>query len=373
MTQKKRPFTVTAQIEGRRADISISGVIGDYEGTRATDMDRMVRDMVAQGARDAHVRIDSEGGSVLEAKRVVLSLRKFPGRVTGEGGAMVASAATYIGVKLDHFAVRRDTAYMIHKPSGVAAGNEDEVESDLKALRDITKEYRAAYAQKTGKSEEDIEALWSKGDRWYTGEEAVAEGLVDGLVESDEQPDAVTVARIAASGCPKDKLPTARPATGDTNKNDMDIKALRATLGMPDTASEAEVLARVNALKESEANAKAAAKARLAERIKSILDKAIAERKLTEKHRASYEAKFKSDFEATKAEVEALEAAPDVAGIVHAGKAEGKAVANGRADWNYDKWANKDEKGLKAMMTEDPERFKALYVEHYGVEPQLPA
>lgn len=380
---KKRPLVITAQRNGQRADVRIEGVIASWDKANAADVRTAIAGMQAQGVRDAHVFIDSEGGSVLEAKRIVALLRSLPGRITGEGGVVVASAATYIGVMLDEFKLRPDTVYMIHKPSAAVVGNEDEVQAELKALGDITKEYRAAYAKKTGKTEDEIEALWGKGDRWYTGAEAVAEGFVDGLVsfgsaqddnDDDEQDgdlfDEEAVARIAACGCPLSKLPKARAAIHNNNDEQMDIKAMRALLGMPDTATEAEVLARVKAVKEeNERHAQAALDMRKAQ-VKAILDKAVAERKLTEAHRASFEAKFAAAFDATKAEVEGLTPAPEMAKETAGAKAEGQ--PKGREAWTYAQWAERDLKGLQAMMASDAQKFADLYEAHYGVKPELP-
>lgn len=377
---KKRPLVITAQRNGQRADVRIEGAIASWDKANAADVRTAIARMQGEGVRDAHVYIDSEGGSVLETKRILAVLRMLPGRITGEGGAMVASAATYLGAKLDDFRVRPDTAYMVHKPSAAVLGNEDELKAELKAIEDITKDYRATYAKKTGKTEDEIEALWSKGDRWYTGTEAVAEGFVDGLVDDEEEEeddwmDDAAVARIAACGCPDSKLPKARAAThAHNNEEQMDIKAMRALLGMPESATEAEVLARVKAVKEeNERHAQAALDLRKAE-VKGILDKAIAERKLTEAHRASYELKFTAAFDATKAEVEALTAAPKMAEEVRQGaasEAQGKA-STGRDAWTFKEWAEKDLKGLQALMASAPDKFAALYEAHYGRKPELP-
>ncbi len=373
---KKRPLVITAQRNGQRADVRIEGAIASWDKANAADVRTAIARMQGEGVRDAHVYIDSEGGSVLETKRILAVLRMLPGRITGEGGAMVASAATYLGAKLDDFRVRPDTAYMVHKPSAAVLGNEDELKAELKAIEDITKDYRATYAKKTGKTEDEIEALWSKGDRWYTGTEAVAEGFVDGLVDDDEEEDDdwmddAAVARIAACGCPNDKLPKARAAThAHNNEEQMDIKAMRALLGMPETATEAEVLARVKAVKEeNERRAQAELDQRKAQ-VKAILDKAVAERKLTEAHRAAFELKFAAAFDATKAEVEALVAAPEMAKETTGAKAEGQ--PKGRDAWTYAQWAEKDLKGLQAMMASDAQKFTDLYEAHYGVKPVLP-
>lgn len=377
---KKRPLQITAQRNGQRADVRIEGVIASWDKANAADVRTAIAGMQAQGVRDAHVFIDSEGGSVFEAKRILAMLRMLPGRITGEGGAIVASAATWLGVMLDDFRVHASTSYMVHKPLAGAEGTEDDLKSALKLIEDITKEYRAAYAKKTGKTEDEIEALWGKGDRWYTGAEAVAEGFVDGLVadqddDDDEQDDDLfdeeAVARIAACGCPNDKLPKARAAThAHNNEEQMDIKAMRALLGMPETATEAEVLARVKAVKdENERRAQVELDMRKAQ-VKAILDKAVAERKLTEAHRASFEAKFSAAFDATKAEVEALVAVPELAKETTGAKVEGQ--PKGRDAWTFKDWAEKDMKGLQALMASDAQKFTSLYEEHYGVKPVLP-
>lgn len=376
----KRPLRITAQRNGRKADVRIVGVIASYTDNNARAFEAQVAQLVSSGINDAHVYIDSEGGSVLEAKRIVGALRKFGGRITGEGGPAVMSAATYVGLHLDEFKVQRNTTYMVHKPNAELQGNEDQVESDLKMLRDTTKEYRVAYAKKTGKSEDEIEKLWSKGDCWFTGEEAVAQGFVDGLVEEDAQApenrvDEEAVMRIAACGCPANKLPKAHAGHNHAN---MDIKAMAASLGMPNTATEAEVLARVSELKLANDRHLAQAEALRKAEVKSILDKAIAERKLTEAHRASYEAKFTAAFDATKAEVEGLAAAPNVAKEVAAGAAASDAgaaaaTAKARESWDYKQWAEKDPSGLQALMKSDKDKFTSLYQAHYGVAPVIPA
>ena len=368
----KRPLHITAQRNGRRADVRIEGVIASYEKANAREFEAQVAQLIASGVNDAHVYIDSEGGSVLEAKRLVGALRKFSGRITGEGGPAVMSAATYVGLHLDEFKVQKSTAYMVHKPKAAVVGDEDEVRAELKGLEDVTKEYRTAYAKKTGKSEDEIEALWSKGDRWFTGEEAVAQGFVDGLVDDDQDElDEEAVSRIAACGCPANKLPKAAPAA---KQPQMDIKAMRATLGMPETATEAEVLARVNELKLANDRHVAQGEALRKSEVKVILDKAIAERRLTEAHRGAYEAKFSAAFDATKAEVEGLTPAPEVAREVQAAAAAGgaaTATAKGREAWDYAKWAEKDPAGLQAMMKSDKDKFTALYQDHYGKAPVM--
>lgn len=366
---RKRPLTITAKLNGKRADIRIEGEIDGYAANNAKAFEAAVSGLVAQGITDAHVFIDSEGGSVFEATRIVNAIKRFTGTLSGEGGAMVASAATRISIELKPFLMAANGMFMVHKPSTIVAGNEDTVAADLALLKKLSAEYKAAYAGRTGKSEEEIEALWMQ-DRWMTAQEAFAEGFTDGVLgEAEITPDARM--RIAACGCPTSKLPAATEQA--TNKDDMDIKALRTTLGMPETATEAEVLAKVDRLKTDMARHVEAAARLRADEVKGLLDKAVTDKRITEAHRKSFELKFAADHDATKAELEGLTPVVSLKADAPTGSTGAAAVAKGREKWTYDEWATKDMKGLQDMMKQDVDAFKALYVDKYGKEPVLPA
>ena len=50
-----------------------------------------------------HIYINSPGGECFEANEIVNVIKRFPGKITGEGGALVASAATYIAINCTSF------------------------------------------------------------------------------------------------------------------------------------------------------------------------------------------------------------------------------------------------------------------------------
>ena len=370
---RKRPLHITAVRNGKRADVRIVGMIDSYSKANAQDFERQVDDLVRSGVRDAHVFIDSEGGSVLEANRIANTIARFSGTITGEGGVLVASAATYIALKLSRFDMPRNGMYMIHKPSAVFAGDEDTLGKDLEALKKHTAEYKKAYAAKTGKTEEEVESLWAKGDKWFTAAEAAAEKFIDGVLQDDAEVNEEAVSSIAACGCPANMLPKAAAAA--TTKDQMDIKALRVQLGMPETATEQEVLAKVKQLQDNaNAAATAAANARAAE-VKALIDKAITDKRITEAHRKGFEAKFSADFDATKAELEAITPVVSMAAAAAPAAGAAEVATKGREAWDYDKWATQDMKGLTALMRsekqEDKDKFIALYEAKYGRKPVL--
>lgn len=364
---RSRRLDITAVQSNGRAEIRIDGDISAWSNSAAAFRAQAIA-LVGAGVRDAHVYLNTRGGSVFEANEIVNEIKRFPGRVTGEGGSLVASAGTNIMLHLEDFAMPSNGMVMLHKATWYAEGNEDQMASALELLKKLTQQYRAAYAKAMKKTEEEVEKMWARGDVWLTAQEALDLGLIARL--SDEVVlDEEAVQDLAAAGAPKDKLPKAsaeapKPTT-------MDIKALRAALGMPESATDEQVLARAKELRETnERQAREADERRKAD-VKAMIDAAIKDRKITEDHRSSFEAKFAADFSATKKELEALVPAPVMAKVVEQPGAATPA-AKGREAWDYAKWMELDEKGLRAMMTTDPDRFSALYEARFGMKPTLP-
>lgn len=372
------PLSITCVANGTEANVRIVGDISEFGDNNASAFEEKVNALVKAGVRDARVYIRTRGGDVFEANEMVNILSRFPGEVHGTGGAMVASAGTMVGMNLDSFVMPKNGMFMWHKPMGVCVGNEDELKSELKLIGDLTSQYRSLYAEKTGMTEDEVEALWSKGDQWLTAKEAHEKGFITGVLDEEEEVNEEEATAWARLGVPKNKMKIAASAANKP-KTDMDIKAMAAAMGMPADSTEAQVLARAAELRVASENAqRLAAAARTAE-VKALLDGAIKDRKLTEAHRASYEAKFATNFDATKAEVEALVAAPVIADTVTAGAAAQAGTDDARKDWKYNDWADKDNKGLLAMIqgptatAATKAKFQALYTAHYGKAAELPA
>lgn len=366
------PLSITCEAKDGKAMIRLVGRITDWQNS-ADEFQQKVDSLVNAGVRDAHVYIRTQGGNVFEANEISNILDKFPGNITGSGGSMVASAGTAIAIRLKSFTMAKNGMWMYHKPSALLEGNEDQVASELKALKDLTNQYRTLYAEKTGLKEEEIEKRWAKGDVWLTAQEAKDQGFIDGITDAEELPEE-DVKAMTEMGAPKDKLKIAASAA-PTKQPTMTIEAMRAALGMPATATEAEITARANELRTAEANAKTAEQARRTAEVKALIDKAITEKRITEAHRKGFEAKFSADFDATKAELEAIAPVVSMAAAAAPAAAAAEVATKGREAWDYDKWAINDMKGLTALMRsdkqEDKDKFTALYEAKYGRKPEL--
>ena len=151
------------EAKGKKAEIRIDGEIRQWENS-ARQFRRQITEALAAGVRDVDLYLNTVGGSCFEANEIANEIQRFPGKIKGYGGALVASAGTYIACICETFEMAENGHWMYHKPMGDIRGNEDEVTAGLKLLQNLTKQYRKTYADTTGKSEDEIEAAWSKGD-----------------------------------------------------------------------------------------------------------------------------------------------------------------------------------------------------------------
>lgn len=206
------PFNITASKKDCKAMIRITGTIG--LDVQAELFRSQVDELVKDGITDAHLYISSPGGSVFDAAEIVNIIKdSFSGEITGEGGALVASAATYIALHCDSFAMPANGMFMIHKPSGGAEGAANKIETYLRLLKKIEEQYFDIYQEKA-KNKALLKRMWNNGDWWMTAQEALDNGFITSVGNSAVV-DKQTNALIAACGCPTEKLPSQE---GDLSK-----------------------------------------------------------------------------------------------------------------------------------------------------------
>lgn len=238
--KQKAPFSITAEKKGSRAEIRIIGVIG-WE-TSSEDFRRQVDLLIAEDIKDAHIYINSPGGSCFDANEIVNIISGFKGNVTGEGGALVASAGTYIALHCKEFSMPANGQFMVHKPRCFADGTAADLENTLKGLRNVETLYYEAYKSAVA----DVAALdkhWAAGDWWMTAAEAKEMGFISG-VKQKIKIDKDTAEQARACGCP-----VALVVDTETKKNNNKMEFIALALGLKADATEAEITAELTKLK----------------------------------------------------------------------------------------------------------------------------
>ncbi|AOR29549.1 peptidase, S14 family [Formosa sp. Hel1_33_131] len=365
---KARPLQLTAESKDGKAYIRIIGRIANWNANNSSDFQKKV-DELLKTHTEANVYINSNGGSVFEAVEINNQLNRFD-KVNITVGASAASAATYF-TACHYTSAYANSQIMIHKPMLGTFGNEDQITKELKLLRSVTKDYLAKYTKKTGKTTTEIEELWKGGDHWMSAEEAKTEGFIDAIIDEDGTISAEDVTTLEACGAPI--VPKA--TTQKTNQKQIQIMNREeqiAFLGLEASATDAEITAaqkamKIDALKQREATAAAtdAQKTAAEKEVNTLVDAAIAVKKITADQKQTYVDLATANFDAAKTALEAMVTKPKLSADLT--PADGNdALEASRKEWTLEDYLDKDPQAYEKMKVENPKQADALEAGYFG-------
>ncbi|MFN4017615.1 MAG: head maturation protease, ClpP-related [Reyranella sp.] len=173
------PCKYRATAKAGRGELDLYGIIGaDWFGDGITS--KMVSDSLkAMGSVSSiEVNINSPGGDVFEGRGIYNLLKEHKAKVDVHVIAEAASAASLIAMAGDTITMSEGSLMMIHRASGLAYGNAEEIEQLIKLLKTIDETMVSTYAARTKNSPEDVRA-WLDAETWMTADEAVARGFAD--------------------------------------------------------------------------------------------------------------------------------------------------------------------------------------------------
>jgi len=357
------PFTIEATDKENKAEIKIVGYIGEWDRASSRDLETKVDALIAKGYNDAHIYINSKGGSTIEAVEIMNILRRFKGKLIAYGGSIVASAAGYIACECDEFRVAPNTQFMYHRPTGYFSGNFDEITSSLALLQNTEKDYIRTLSSKSKYSAKEIVANWTKGDQWLMGKEIVKDGFADKVMKKDVAISAKDVAMIEACGAPVVPKITVK----SLNKNIVDKLELITALGLDANATDAEITAAVQknktdakAFADGKAKREADAKVDADTKVNALVDDAIKAKKITADQKENYTILAKVNFEVTKATLDAMQV------LEKPNPSDGgSSTEASQKDWSLKDYQEKDPEAFIALMDSDPEKADRLENEHY--------
>ncbi len=161
-------------------EIRIDGVIGTDEGEVSAAWLRS--ELPANGTDPIRVSVHSEGGSVFEgfACHDVLAEYKGPKTIAVESTAF--SIASFIAMAGDEIEMSPNAYFMLHNPRINIEGDDEELGKNAKMIADLKNNMVNAYAQRTGKSVEEIQSVL-KAETYFNATDAVAFGLADRVTQ----------------------------------------------------------------------------------------------------------------------------------------------------------------------------------------------
>jgi ATP-dependent protease ClpP protease subunit len=128
------------------------------------------------------VRINSPGGSVFDGVAIYNALKRHDAAITVWIDGIAASIASMIAMAGDEVIMPENAMLVLHDPSGLVAGTASDMRAMAEALDRMKAGIVAAYRDKSGREDAEIEALM-RDETWLSAQEAVALGLADRIEE----------------------------------------------------------------------------------------------------------------------------------------------------------------------------------------------
>lgn len=182
----QKPALRVRALAGNAAELLVYGDIGESWSAESVAALDVVDRLNAMGdVAEIVVRINSYGGSVIDGLAIYNALKRHPARKTVTIDGIAASIASLIAMAGDTVTMPRMALMMIHAPWGGITGNSEELRRHADVLDLYASAMAEAYAAKSGQTTQAMLALLQDGtDHWYTGDEALAAGFIDSIIEA---------------------------------------------------------------------------------------------------------------------------------------------------------------------------------------------
>lgn len=192
----------------RLAQLLVFGDIGDW-GDTSVSAKTVVEQLNGIAADELLVKINSYGGRVDEGIAIYNAIRAFKGTVTTRVEGVAASIAAVVAMSGQRVEIAQGAMLMIHSAWQWAEGNSKDLTAIAESLGKADRSQAEVFARKTGRTvDEELARIQTGEDRWYTAEEAVAEGYADAIYDPE------AAAQAAAEPIVRDSLLHHLPAAG---------------------------------------------------------------------------------------------------------------------------------------------------------------
>lgn len=179
---------ITARSEAV-TEVMIYGMIGGGLWGDSVSAQSLVESIRGARASELRIHINSEGGVVADGFAIYNALLAHPARKVVVIDGQACSIASLIAMAGDEVQAFSSSLMMIHSPYAAAMGNAESFRQAADALDTNAEAMLPAYVRKAGKEREIRSMLRDGVDHWFTAAEAVKFGLVDRIVDAEEQFD----------------------------------------------------------------------------------------------------------------------------------------------------------------------------------------
>jgi ATP-dependent Clp protease protease subunit len=381
------------QFINKQVEVRAHGDINPFDISNS-DFKRAV-EMAQEKKCSLFIDLHSFGGSVIEGNLIYNTLFNAKVKRLVDITGIAASMATVIMLAADRRRMNDDSFIMLHRPTSFVEGDEDVMLETAKILTSMRGTMAKRYAEISGKTIDEVNALWLNGkDNWMDATEALEAGLIDEIIVTGRAP--ISKKEVLANSknvFEKFTAHLAVPQPNNLNKTSMkkDLIASLKLEGVSEASSDVEIIEAIKKQRtEQDATIKGLqekAEADKSKNIDDLLEEYVTAEQIAKEQTAVYkEVGTAMGIEKMKAMLPTLKkpaaqkpvalaslvktAATGIAGTT-------AAVVNITADGafaitaeTWDALAKKSGE-LESVQKERPEVFRALYKAKYGVEPRI--
>lgn len=199
-----------AEVKDDEATVYVYDAIGGWWG--GVDAQAFVKELAGIKAGTIHLRINSPGGDVFDARAMQTALRQHKAKVVAHIDGLAASAATFLAMGADEIEMAEGGFFMIHNAWGFTIGNVNDHLEAAAMLEKVDASIRADYSRKTGKPDDEVRALMD-AETWLTAAEAKESGFIDRVYEAEAVGDRFNLS--AYDKAPSALLEVQQPAEPD--------------------------------------------------------------------------------------------------------------------------------------------------------------
>lgn len=377
MSKKQFTYELQNAVNGS-AEIQIYGYIGKWDEVDYPRFQKVFRDTLAKN-KDVTIRVHSGGGSVYEGLAIYDLIRSSEANVTVIVEGMAASMASIIALAGDTVQMTENAFFMMHAVIGGVWGNKNDLTNYVEQLENCEKRLQAIYKERTTADEKTIKNWFDSGqDHWLDADTCLQLSVCDEVVKPtktkkldnkniiNKTPEQAWE-NIAASFTGKTpKVKTMNKETmlavfsayglaGNVTASSSDEDLKKQLENVLEKAQKADSLQdEINAFKQKETD-----------KVKAKINQAVSAGKIVGSEKAQWE----QDAEVNPAMVERMldklpgkpnpnnglnREKPKVDGDQHE-------LFNGREQWTFGDWQDKDPDGLARVADEAPEQFEELF------------
>lgn len=162
--------------------VNITGEIGANFWGEGVTLNSVIDQVQKNNPERIVLNISSLGGDLMEGLAIHDYLKAIDKPVIANIIGSTASSGTVIALAADECYISENSRYLIHRASGMASGNAEEVGKMLDELQSYDNTIVNLYMAKTGKPENEIRELMQE-NKWLTAKEAIELGFVNGYVK----------------------------------------------------------------------------------------------------------------------------------------------------------------------------------------------